>query len=92
MTTDDPVHRALANLAAADRSRHAPAHLERAVLEAFDRQSDRAHLRWTAVAARDFWRETLAMAVATALVATLWHRAPDRVVPSPHAPERQVPS
>jgi hypothetical protein len=36
MTTDDPVRRALASIAEADASRHAPPHLERAVLEALD--------------------------------------------------------
>lgn len=41
MTTDDHVGRALEELARAEASRHAPAHLEAAVIEGFDRQRRR---------------------------------------------------
>jgi hypothetical protein len=68
MTTDDPVRRALSDLAAADRARHAPSDLERVLLDAFDRSAhERRAGRNTAVA----WTARLAAVAAVLLVTTV---------------------
>src|SRR5712691_9193883 len=67
MTTDDPVRRALSALAEADRGRHAPPDVERALLEAFEHSVQKRH----AVRHRPLaWTVGLA-AVAAALVLTV---------------------
>jgi hypothetical protein len=67
MTTDDPVRRALSALAEADRGRHAPPDVERALLEAFDHSEQKGHaVRHPVVA----WTVRLA-AVAAALFLTM---------------------
>jgi len=64
--TDDPVRRALSALAEADRARHAPADIERVLLEAFDRSvHERRGARHTLGV-----RTTRLAAVAAALVMT----------------------
>jgi hypothetical protein len=68
MTTDDPVRRALAALAEADRARQAPADIERVLLEAFDRSvHERPAARHTVAA----WTTRLAAVAAVLLVTTV---------------------
>lgn len=92
MTTDDPVRRALSELAEADASRRAPPHLERAVLDAFDRQRARGWLGRCAAIAWDYRREAAAVAVAVSVTATIYFAVLDRVVVQPPVPERPVQS
>jgi hypothetical protein len=68
MTTDDPVRRALAALADADASRHAPPHLERAVLDGIDRRMNHGYFR-RCIAAVWAYRHAAA-AIALALIVT----------------------
>ncbi len=67
MTTDDPVRRALSALAEADRGRHAPPDVERALLEAFEHSVQKQHAVRHRVLA---WTVRLA-AVAAALFLTM---------------------
>jgi hypothetical protein len=75
---DDPVRRALAAVAEADRSRHAPPHLERAVLEALDARMARGPFRrWMAVG----WpyRHAAAAIAVMALTLTMYFGVEDEV-------------
>lgn len=90
MTMDDPVRRALADLAEAEASRHAPPHLEHAVLETFDRLGKEAFLQRWAAAIWAHGHEVLAVAVGVAVVVTttIYFRMPDHVIS--RVPERPV--
>lgn len=86
---DDPVRRALAELADADAVRHAPAHLERAILDAFDRHREPGWFQRYAATVRVYRREAVAAAVAIGVATTLYFNVLDRAGPPsvPPVPE-----
>ena len=88
MTMDDPVRRALAELADADAFRHAPPHLERAILEAFDRHGNEGWLERCAATVWACRREAVAVAVAVGVTIPLYFSVLDRV---PSAPRQMSP-
>ena len=93
MTTDDPVERALAAVADADASRHAPAHLERAVMDALDRQMNRGYFQ-RCVAAALTYRHAAAITffvviVTTTMLAVLGHVLVRRPLTTPRVPSIQ---
>jgi len=72
MTTDDPVRRALAAVADADASRHAPPHLERAVLDALDHQMNSGYLQRCVATAWAHRHAVAAIALAVIVTATIY--------------------
>jgi hypothetical protein len=83
MAIDDPIDRALADLAKADRAHHAPPHLESAVLAAFDRRQERGYLRRCAAA---MWQRRGVMAssaAAVSVIAMIYLAWPQGTVDSP---------
>jgi hypothetical protein len=72
MTTDDPVRRALAAVADADASRHAPPHLERAVLDALDQQMNPRFFQRCVATAWAYRHAVAAMALAVIVTATMY--------------------
>jgi hypothetical protein len=95
MTSDDAVRRALAALASADKSRGAPAHVERQVLDAFDRQTRRADLdaprRRLPVARRALVPLTLAATLAFAICVE-WGRRTFMSLPAVTGASRRAPN
>jgi hypothetical protein len=77
MDSDDVVCRALKALADADAVRHAPPHVEGALLDAFDRQRVRAS------SPRSAWRAAVATIVIVPLVISVYRRVFDPVDVSP---------
>jgi hypothetical protein len=77
MTTDDPIRRALTTLAEADASTRAPSHIERTVLDDFDRQMARGDLRRWIAAAWAYRQEGVAVAVAVSVTLTLYFKGFD---------------
>lgn len=92
MPTDDPVRRALADLAEADASRRAPPHLERAVINAFDRQRERGHLSRWAATVWDHRRAVVAMTAAVSVTITIYFKVLDRVSVHPPVTEPSLQS
>lgn len=86
---DDPVRRALADLAEA--TRHAPPHLERSVLDAFDRQKEHGSLERRAAEGWTRRRTALGAAVFAAVIITAFLERrfvslPSRVTETPVQP------
>jgi hypothetical protein len=92
MPMDDPVARALADLAEADASRRAPAHLDRAVLAAFDRRHEHRARRRSATLLWRRRREAVAAAAAVAAIAVFYLTAPEQTADPRRVPERPVSS
>jgi hypothetical protein len=95
MRTDDPVRRALEALANADTSRRVPPHIERAVVEAFDRQSERKDRRWRVLMSWDHRRGMAVVAAATVVigvVTTIYFLTAPRAGGRLPGPERAVQS
>ena len=84
---DDPVRRALAALADADASRHAPPHLEREILDALERRASRGYSQsWLARAwTYRYGAAAIALLVATSTVYFVKGQL-DRPVLSPASP------
>lgn len=89
---DDPVRRALADLARADASRHAPPHLEYVVLEAFDRRRERGHLLRCAATAWAYRREVVAVVLTVGVTTAIYFNLLDPVFVHPLVPAPPVPS
>src|SRR5262245_4775341 len=77
MTMDDPVRRALAELAEA--TRRAPPQLECSVLAAFDRQREHRYLHRCAATVWAHRRPALAVALAAGVTTTIYVKLHDRV-------------
>jgi hypothetical protein len=86
MNSDDAVCRALRALADADAARHAPPHVEGALLDAFDRQKVRASAprsAWRAVVA---WPPVVAAIVVVPLAVAVYRTVVDPVDVNPPPP------
>ena len=88
MATDDPVRRALDTVAEADALRHAPPHLERAVLDALDRHLDRGYLRRWVIAARPYQYAAAAIVLGLVVAATIYSGVVSDVFKRPLTPAR----
>ena len=89
MTLNDSVRRALADLARADASVHAPPHLEQALRAGFERHHARGRLT-SAIGA--YWRQGTAAIVTAAAIIIVAVLAPNRLLVRWDAPEPPVPS
>jgi hypothetical protein len=90
MSMDDPVARALADLANADASRRASEHLEPAVLAAFDRQQAAGSPRGWAAAIRAHRLQAVAVAGAAVLATAVYVSMPERTSMTSRVSERPI--
>lgn len=91
MPIDDPVARALADLAEADRSRRAPAHLDGAVLTAFDRRQERRAIRRSVALLGSRRRQAVAAVATIAALAAFLLRVPEQTADPRPVPDRRIP-